>query len=61
MPNKKQNTEQELTAVQTAKQLGVGIQYLYGLLRTGRLNAKKVDNRWRIPAEAVEERLKATR
>ena len=61
MPNEKHKTEGELSAVETAKRLGVGIQYLYGMLRTGRLNAKKVDKRWRIPAEAVEARLKATR
>jgi excisionase family DNA binding protein len=58
MPNKTHNAEGELSAVETAKQLGVGIQYLYGLLRTGRLKAKKVDKCWRISADAVAARLK---
>jgi hypothetical protein len=55
MPNKKHKAKGELGAVETAKQLGVGIQYLYWLLRTARLNAKKVDNGWRIPADAVRD------
>ena len=58
MPNHKQKTKLELSAVETARQLDVGIQYLYGLLRTGRLKGEKVGKCWRIPAEAVEARLK---
>jgi len=53
----KHNRETELTAVEAARKLGVGLQYLYGLVRTGRLKARKVEKRWHISAEAVEARL----
>ena len=54
----KQKRETELTAVEAARKLDVGLQYLYGLVRTGRLKARKVDKRWHISGEAVEARLK---
>ena len=52
----KQKTE--LTAVESARRLGVGLDYLYSLLWTGKLPARKVGKQWRVPAEAIEERLR---
>ena len=48
----------ELSAIEAARRLGVGLDYLYSLLWTGKLLGRKVGKRWRIPAEAVEARLK---
>jgi excisionase family DNA binding protein len=48
----------EVTPIQAARTLKVGLDYLYSLLWTGKLQGRKVDRRWRIPAEAVEARLK---
>lgn len=50
--------EKELSAIETARRLGVGLDYLYSLLWTGKLQARKVGKQWRIPVEAVEARLK---
>lgn len=50
--------EKELSAVEAARKLGVGLDYLYSLLWTGKLKASKVGKRWQIPPEAVEARLK---
>jgi len=50
--------EQEVSAVEAARKLGVGLDYLYALLWTGRLEGRKVGLRWRIPVSAVEARLK---
>jgi excisionase family DNA binding protein len=54
-----------LTAVEAARTLGVGLNYVYELLRAGRLAATRVDGKWQIPAQAVRQRLveleKATR
>jgi excisionase family DNA binding protein len=48
----------EMSAIEAARKLGVGLDYLYSLLWTGKLRGKKVGKHWRIPAEAVEARLK---
>jgi excisionase family DNA binding protein len=50
--------EKTLTAVEAARRLGVGLDYLYGLLWTGKLEGQKEDRMWRIPAAAIEQRLK---
>ena len=50
--------KRDLTAIEAARRLGVGLDYLYGLLWTGKLKGRKFENRWRIPAAAVEARLK---
>lgn len=50
--------EIELSAIQAARKLGVGLDYLYSLLWTGKLQGRKVGKQWRIPAEAIEARLK---
>lgn len=49
---------QELSAIEAARKLGVGLDYLYSLLWTGKLQGRKAGKQWRIPAEAVEARLK---
>lgn len=48
----------ELSAVEAARKLGVGLDYLYSLLWTGKLQGRKVNKQWRVPADAVEARLK---
>ncbi|PYX53695.1 MAG: hypothetical protein DMG76_24555 [Acidobacteria bacterium] len=40
------------------RRLGIGLDYLYSLLWTGKLQGRKVGKRWRVPSEAVESRLK---
>lgn len=50
----------ELTAIEAARKLGVGLDYLYSLLWTGRLQARKVGRKWLVSAEAVEQRMNAT-
>ena len=48
----------EVSAIEAARRLGLGLDYLYSLLWTGKLQGRKVGKQWRIPAEAVEARLK---
>jgi len=50
--------EKEFSAVEAARRLGVGLDYLYSLLWTGKLLGRKVGRQWRIPANAIEARLK---
>jgi excisionase family DNA binding protein len=50
--------QEELTAVEAARRLGVGLDYLYSLLWTGKLQGRKIGKQWRIPVEAIEARLK---
>lgn len=47
----------EVNAIEAARRLGVGLDYLYSLLWTGKLSGRKVSGRWRIPLSAVEQRL----
>ena len=42
-----------------ARRLGIGsLDYLYKQIWTGRLAARKVNGRWRIPSAAIERRMK---
>jgi excisionase family DNA binding protein len=41
-----------------ARRLGVGVDYLYKLLWAGKLQAQKVNERWRVPLVAIEQRLR---
>jgi excisionase family DNA binding protein len=50
--------EKEVSAIEAARRLGVGLDYLYSLLWTGKILGRKVGKQWRIPAGAVEARLK---
>jgi excisionase family DNA binding protein len=54
----KRSQKKELSAVEAAQRLGVGLDYLYGLLWTRKLEGRKVGKRWHIPTQAVEARLK---
>ena len=54
----KPKRKRDLSAVEAARKLGVGLDYLYSLLWTGKLEARKVGRQWRIPAKAVESRMK---
>jgi excisionase family DNA binding protein len=46
----------EISTAEAARRLGVRIDYLTMLLRSGRLTCRKQDGVWRIDAAAVEER-----
>jgi excisionase family DNA binding protein len=48
----------EVSAVEAARRLGVGLDYLYSLLWTGKIRARKIGRRWRVSAEAIEAKLK---
>ena len=50
--------DKELSAIEAARTLGIGLDYLYSLLWTGKLQGRKEGKRWRISAGAVEARLK---
>ena len=54
----KTNDKAELSAVESARRLGVGLDYLYSLLWTGKLRGRKVGKKWRIPIDALKARLK---
>jgi|NGEPerStandDraft_6_1074524.scaffolds.fasta_scaffold101436_3 excisionase family DNA binding protein len=49
----------ELTPREAARRLRVSLYFIYQSLWAGKLPAHKVDGRWRIPAKAVDERLRA--
>jgi excisionase family DNA binding protein len=48
----------ELSAIEAARKLEVGLDYLYSLLWTGKLQGRKIGKQWRISAEAVEAKLR---
>jgi excisionase family DNA binding protein len=48
----------ELTPRLAARKLGVSLYYIYQSLWAGKLPGRKIDKQWRIPAEAIEARLK---
>jgi excisionase family DNA binding protein len=51
----------EVNAVEAARKLGVGLDYVYSLLWTGKLAGEKIAGRWRIPMSAIEARIAAQR
>lgn len=53
----RQNT-QTIGVRDAARKLSVTIKYVYDLLYMGKLPGQKIGRQWRIPAEAVEDRLK---
>ena len=55
----KTSEKQEISAVEAARRLGVGLDYLYSLLWTRKLEGRKVGRQWRVAADAVEARRKA--
>ncbi len=53
-------TARELSAVKTARRLGILLDQVYRLIYSNRLPARKdAEGKWLISAEAVEARLKA--
>jgi excisionase family DNA binding protein len=48
----------EISAIEAARTLDIGLDYLYGLIWTGKIVAHKVENRWRVSMASVEARLK---
>jgi excisionase family DNA binding protein len=48
----------EISAIEAARMLGVGLDYTYSLIWTGKLEARKVGKQWRVSITAVEARLK---
>lgn len=52
-------TADEITAVEAAQKMGVGLNYLYMLLALKRLPGRKIGRKWLIPKEAVEQRINA--
>jgi excisionase family DNA binding protein len=51
----------EITAIEAARKLGVGLDYLYGLVWTGKVLGRKEGKRWRISLGSVEARLNELR
>jgi hypothetical protein len=48
---------EEISAAEAARRLRVEMAYLYSLLWTGKLAARKVNGRWLVSVEAVRTRL----
>jgi excisionase family DNA binding protein len=48
----------EITVAEAARRLGMALTYVYSLVWTGKLKARKVNRQWRVSAQAVESRLK---
>jgi excisionase family DNA binding protein len=48
--------EKEMKAMEACRRLGISLDYLYRILYSGGLPARKVDKTWRISAAAVDER-----
>lgn len=46
----------EISPVAAARRLGIGLDYVYVLLRSGKLAGRKVGRQWVVPTEAVAER-----
>lgn len=49
---------EEHSALDAARQLNIDLNRLYMLLRLGRVAGRKVNGQWRIPASAIEDRLR---
>ena len=51
--------QKELTVSQASRTLGITLDYVYRLIYSGKLVARKSEGRWLIPVADVESRLKA--
>jgi excisionase family DNA binding protein len=49
-------TNDALTVAEFAKRSGLSLQYIYGLLRSGRLQAQKSDGQWAIDPSELQRR-----
>ena len=54
----KTDEQKEISAIEAARRLGIGLDYLYSLLWTRKLEGRKVGKKWRIPERAIQNRLK---
>ncbi|MFZ0413277.1 MAG: helix-turn-helix domain-containing protein [Candidatus Acidiferrales bacterium] len=54
-------TKKEISPAETAKRLGVGLDFIYVLLRSGKLAARKSERQWLVSEEAVNARIKSLR
>jgi excisionase family DNA binding protein len=52
------DTQKTLGIAEAARKLNVTLKYIYDLVYSGRLPAEKTGRKWRIPARAIEARLK---
>lgn len=52
------DSKDEVSAVEAARRLGIGLDYTYSLLWTGKLAGRKVGRVWRVPIRAINERRK---
>lgn len=48
----------EINTVEATRRLGIRLDYLLLLLRSGKIPARKLDGRWLVDTKAVEERRK---
>lgn len=53
--------EIEISALEAARRLGVGLDYLYSLVWIGKLSGRKEGRKWRISVSSVETRLRVLR
>lgn len=53
-----QKEPREISAIEAARKLGVGLGFLYSLVWTGKLAARKINRQWRVSVDSVEARLK---
>jgi len=51
----------EISALEAAKRLGVGLDYLYSLVWIGKVSGRKEGRKWRISLSSVEARLNELR
>lgn len=49
----------ELTPREAAQRLEIGLDCIYAALWAGKLEGRRIEGRWLIPAQAVERRLQA--
>ena len=48
----------EMTPIEAARKLGVGLNYIYNLLWAGKLAGRKVDDQWAVSLAGVQARVK---
>jgi excisionase family DNA binding protein len=53
--------KKEISTTEAAQRLGVRLDYLSMLLRSGKIDGRKQDGRWLVSADSVAARLKAQR
>lgn len=49
--------ENGISVAEAARKLGLGLGYVYSLVWTGRLEARKIEGRWLVSEEAIQARL----